>query len=98
VERTLDEIYYEMDRLCREPVGEEELAMVRSYLLGNLLGMVDGPFNAAGVIKALVLDELPLDYFPQMAQQVRKISPEELMRIAQKYLSREDMWQIVVGT
>jgi zinc protease len=98
VERTLDEIYYEMDRLCREPVGEEELAMVRSYLLGNLLGMVDGPFNAAGVIKALVLDELPLDYFPQMAQQVRKISPEELMRIAQKYLSRENMWQIVVGT
>jgi predicted Zn-dependent peptidase len=33
-----------------------------------------------------------------MAQQVRKISPEELMRIAQKYLSRENMWQIVVGT
>lgn len=98
VERTLEEIYAEMDRICYEPVDEEELAMVRSYLLGNLLGMVDGPFNAAAVIKALVLDDLPLNSFPALAEQIRTITPEELMRIAQKYLKREEMWQIVVGT
>ena len=34
VEPLIDEVYREMDRLCHEPVGDEELSMVKNYMLG----------------------------------------------------------------
>lgn len=98
VEQTLEEIYYEMDLLCKEPVEEEELSMVRNYLLGNMLSMVDGPFNTIGQIKAFTLDGLPLDSFQKIIHLIRTITPEKLMELANTYFRKEKMWQITVGS
>lgn len=98
VDRTLEEIYYEMDLLCTEPVDEDELSMVRNYLLGNMLNLVDGPFNTNSQIKAFTLDGLPLNTFKEFTHLIRTISPETLMQLAQKYLRKENMWQVTVGS
>src|SRR5699024_9635369 len=42
--QTLTEVEYEIDRLKNEPVSNEELALVKNYLLGSLLGSLQDVF------------------------------------------------------
>ena len=97
VDVTLNEIYHEMSRLQNEPVQEEELSMVKNYLLGNMLTMLDGPFNTMDVIKATVLEELPVQSFKDLIENIKMINPEKIQALAQKYLDRDKMWEVIVG-
>ena len=97
VEDSLANIYLEMERLQQEPVGEAELRMVRNYLLGSFLTLLDGPFNVADVVRTQVLENLPANYLEQLAKTVRHISPEELQRLAQKYFNKTEMVEVTVG-
>lgn len=98
VEPTLKEIYLEMERLQQDPVDEEELSMVRNYLMGSFLSMLDGPFNVSEIIRTQVLEELPSHYFDNLVETVKHISAAELQALAQKYLNKNEMWQVVVGS
>jgi len=93
---TLQEIYLEMDRLQTDLVGAEELEMVKNYLLGNMLNMVDGPFKVTNVVKTFVLENRSFEEFQQMVDLVRSISAKEIRDLAQKHLKKEDMWEVVV--
>lgn len=97
VEDTLRQIYFEMSRLQEEPADDEELAMVRNYLMGNFLAMLDGPFNVSDVVRTQVTEGLPPSYFERLTERVRTITADELQQLAQRYLRREDMWEVVVG-
>lgn len=97
VNKTIDEIYKEMGLLQSEPIGKEELEMVKNYLLGYYLTLVDGPFNIAEVIKAQITDNLPLDFFDKLVETTRSIQSEDLLLLAQKYFNKEDMWEVTVG-
>lgn len=97
VEPTLREIEREMKLLQETMVDEEELTMVRNFLLGNFLTMLDGPFNVSEVIRTLVLDELPLSTFDEWVSTVQNIDAAALQGLAQKYLNKADLWQVIVG-
>ena len=94
---SLHQVYNEFAVLQQDLVGEKELEMVRNYLLGNLLTMLDGAFNVADIFKAIVIEQLPPDHFDQLVDCIRHISAEKLRELAQQYLKAEDMWQVVVG-
>jgi len=97
VKDSLAQIYLEMERLQQEPVGEAELRMVRNYLLGNFLTLLDGPFNVADIVRTQVLEGLPMNYLEQLAETVRHISPEELQQLAQQYFNKTEMVEVAVG-
>jgi len=91
------EIYTEIDRLCNDLVPTGELEMVRNYMLGNMLNMVDGPFHVADVIKTMVLNEMPYETFDALINTVNTISAQELRDLAQKYLLTQQMWEVTAG-
>lgn len=95
LEPTLKEIYTELDRLRTDLVGAEELNMVKNYLLGNMLNMVDGPFKVTNVVKTLVLGKRPFDDFQRMVDTIQTISAQDIRDLAQKHLKTEDMWEVV---
>lgn len=97
VEPTIREIEEEMKRLQQEPVEAEELKMVRNFLLGNFLTMLDGPFNVSEVVRTLVLDGLPLHTFDDLVAAVQNTEAPALQALAQKYFNKAEMWQVVVG-
>ena len=97
VEPTLREIEREMKILQETMVDEEELKMVRNFLLGNFLTMLDGPFNVSEVIRTLILDGLPLSTFDELVSTVQNIDAAALQGLAQKYLNKADLWQVIVG-
>lgn len=98
VKDTITQIYNEIEILQQELVDEEEMEMVRNYLLGGFLNMLDGPFNVADIIKTVVVEDLPEDYFQRVVHTVKTITPEELQQLAQRYLRPEDLWEVSVGS
>ena len=93
----LREVYREMEILRQEPVGGEELHMVRNYLMGNFLTMLDGPFNQAEVVRNCITEDLPLESFEEMVQTILQIDARKLQALANQYFDPADMWEVIVG-
>ncbi len=94
---TIREIFAEMKKLREEPVGEDELDMVRNYLLGMLLNGLDGPLNTSDVVRSLISEGLSEAEFSALAETIRYISPAQLQALAVRYLQPEDFWVVTVG-
>lgn len=97
VNATLREIHLEMKRLREELVSDEELTMLRNYLMGTLLTMVDGPFNWGETVRTLLIEELPVTTLADLVQSVQGITAADLQQLAQTYLQPDDWWTVVVG-
>jgi predicted Zn-dependent peptidase len=95
-EATIEEVYKEMKLLREELVDDEELLLVRNYLIGTILGDLDGPFQIIGRWKNLILNNLTEDYFYRSIETIKTISAEELRELAKKYLNPEQFYEIVV--
>ena len=95
-EATITEVYNEMERLRNEPVDEEELGLVRNYMIGTLLGHVDGPFQIINRWKLYILQGLNEDYFYKSIDIIKHITAEELQALANKYLQPEAFYQLTV--
>lgn len=95
-EATIAEVYKEMDILRNQPVDDEELLLVRNYMMGSILGDLDGPFHIIGRWKNIILNGLDENYFYNQINTVRKVSSKELQEIANKYLVAENFYELVV--
>ncbi len=97
IEETIKEIYQEINTLQNELIKEEELQMVRNYMLGNLLNMLDGPFNVAELIRTMKMDQLKETDFDLLVQTIKTISAEEIRELTRMYLVKEKMWEVIVN-
>lgn len=96
VEQAVKEIYYEMDVLCKEEATEEELLLVKNYLLGGLLGDLDGPFSIMQRWRTLILNGFTEEHFNRNIQIYKSITAKELIVLANKYFSKDDFFEVVV--
>jgi len=95
-EATVNEVYHEMQQLREKPVDDEELLLVKNYLIGTLLGDLDGPFQIIGRWKNLILNDLDDSFFYHSVDTIKSIQAEELMALAHQYLNPEDFYELVV--
>jgi predicted Zn-dependent peptidase len=95
-EATIEEVYKEMKLLREELVDDEELLTVRNYLIGTILGDLDGPFQIMGRWKNLILNNLSEQYFYDSVQTIKTISAETLRELAKKYLNPEEFYELIV--
>ncbi len=96
VEDAIKEIYHEMETLCNEEVSEEELLLVKNYLLGGLLGDLDGPFSILQRWRSLILNGFDENYFNNNVQIYKSITPAEIQVLARKYYNRAEFIEVVV--
>jgi predicted Zn-dependent peptidase len=95
-EDTIREVYLEMKRLRDEPVDEEELKTTKNFMIGTLLGDLDGPFQVAGRWKSLILNDLSEDYFYNGIETIKSIQPAAIQELANKYLNPVDFYELAV--
>lgn len=95
-EATVQEVFKEMKRLRDEPVDEEELHLVRNYMIGSLLGDLDGPFQTISRWKTYVLNNLDEDYFNNSISTIKNITAKELQELANLYLQPQYFYQLTV--
>lgn len=94
---TLQQVYLECEKLQQDLVPEDELDMVRNYLLGNMLNMLDGPMNVSEIVRSILVDGLPLSHFGDFERTIKNITAAELRNLAQQYLQKDKMWEVIVG-
>ncbi len=95
-EQTITEVFKEMQGLRETPVPEEELLLVKNYLLGNLLGDLDGAFSLLQRWENLILNDLPESHFYKNIEIYKNISAEALQDLAQRYLTEDAFYNLVV--
>jgi zinc protease len=95
-EATIKEVYKEMKRLCEELVPDEELKTAKNYMIGTLLGDLDGPFQVAGRWKSLILNDFKQEHFYESIDIIKNIQPAELRELAVKYLNPSDYYELAV--
>jgi predicted Zn-dependent peptidase len=95
-EETIREVFLEMKSLRDKPVSEEELKISKNYMIGTLLGDLDGPFQVAGRWKSLVLNRLTEEYFYRGIEIIKTIQPSEIQELANKYLNASDFYELAV--
>lgn len=95
-EATIAEVYNEMKLLREVPIDEEELQLVRNYLMGSILGDLDGPFHIIGRWKNIILNGLDAQYFYRSVDAIKQTTAEELQALANKYLQPDDFYELVV--
>lgn len=92
----LREILLEMDRLRNELVEDEELEIVRNYLLGTILMQLSGAFNIAAALQGVFVYGLGINFYHEFIETIRTITPQKLRDLAQQYLREEQMLQVIV--
>jgi zinc protease len=95
-EATIAEVYKEMKELREVAVDDEELSLVKNFMIGSILGDLDGPFQIIGRWKNLILNGLDDQYFYKSIETIKSITPQELQELANRYLVEKDFYELVV--
>jgi predicted Zn-dependent peptidase len=94
----LDEIYSEIKKMQDEKISEEELDLVISYLTGNRQRSLDCPLNTMLFVQQLLETGVdPVYYLQKELLTFQKISANELLVLAQKYLDPSEMIETICG-
>jgi predicted Zn-dependent peptidase len=91
------EILKEIADLRENPIGADELNLVKNYLLGSFLRSIDGPFSLADRYKMILDYGFTYDYYTEFVETIRAISAFEIQLLANQYLQEKDLTTIIVG-
>ena len=93
----LTEIYKEVELLKSELVENEELELVRNYMLGSMLGSLENVFSHADKFKNIYFSGLDYEYYERYIDKVKTVTSGEIKDLANKYLTVETFSEVVVG-
>jgi zinc protease len=91
------EIEKEVTLLKTDLIPDEELSLVRNFMLGSLLGSLENVMSHADKFKNLYFAGLDYDYYERYTQTVKNITAEELKVLANKYLDFDNFYKVIVG-
>ncbi len=97
VNHTMREIEREFDKLCHTLVNPDEFRMVRNYILGQMLHIVDGPFALGNLVKNLLSKGVNISRFLRDVGVIKNLQAKDVMQLAQKYLHKEVMTTVLIG-
>jgi predicted Zn-dependent peptidase len=94
---SLKEIFFEIDRLRKEPPTAGELKSIQNYLAGIFVVQNASRSGVIGRLAFVDLHGLGDDYLTQYVKNVMAVTPDAVQRIAKEYLTPEKMTLVVVG-
>lgn len=93
----LTEIEKEVNLLKTDLVPEEELSLVRNYMLGSLLGSLENVMSHADKFKNIYFSGLGYDYYQYYTETIKTITSERLLQLANQYFDFNNFYKIVAG-
>lgn len=93
----IDEVFAEIERLKAEAIPADELTVVKNYLRGELARTLDSPFSIADYYLSLKANALPLDYFARQDEAICRLTADDLLAAARRYLHPDRFYIAVAG-
>jgi zinc protease len=97
VQEVQDAILEEVRRLQVEPVGEAELRAAQTNYEGLLAVSFETNLNLAGIVGLETLLTGQFEPFAEAGRRVRGVTPEDVLRVAKRYLDTERYAVAMVG-
>jgi zinc protease len=94
---TFSEIEKELVRLYDERIAADELEVARNHFIGSLQAELSTPFAHADKLKNILLFGLSPSYYHNLIHRLDTLSPDDLMKTAEKYFQQESFYKISVG-
>lgn len=96
-ELTLGEIKKEFEILRQEKTSEDEIALVRNYMQGTLLGSLESIFSHVDKFKAVYFSDLGTDYYQYYSEVLKDMDANKVQDIAIRYFDYDKLFKVVVG-
>jgi zinc protease len=95
--RAIDGIRAEIRRIVDEPVADEELNDVKSFVKGRLVLTLETNDGVASSLLAMEMHDLGLDYLRRYASEIDAITVEAVQAAAQRYLNPDAYALAIAG-
>jgi predicted Zn-dependent peptidase len=96
-EGAMKEFMYELNRLRTEKVSATELENAKRAIIGSFALSLEQPQALLQNIITQKLYNLPADYWDTYPQKVSAITPDDVQRVAQKYIDLNHLQVVAVG-
>jgi zinc protease len=87
----------EFAKLQKQRVFERELADAQAYLAGSFPLTIETPNDIATIVMNALFFELPLEEISTFRERVLAITPDDIQRVAQKYIRPDRLSIVLVG-
>ena len=94
---TIADVITEIKKLRLEKISQQELDLVKNYMLGDLLRSFDGPFEISASFINIIDLGLDTNYYDKAIDAIRTITPDEIILIANKYLQEDILIKTIAG-
>jgi predicted Zn-dependent peptidase len=94
---SLKEIFYEIDRLQKEPPTAQELTGIQNFLAGVFVLQNSSRSGIVGQLAFLDLHGLDDTYLTEYVKRIYAVTPEDVRSMTEKHLRDEEMTIVVVG-
>ena len=91
------EIIYEMERIVREPVSEENLALTKAVMAGSFSRSLESSQTVARFALNTARYNLPEDYYETYLEKLDAISIEDVQNAAKKFITPDNAYVVAVG-
>ncbi len=93
----VEEIYKELENITTQEVNSRELTTVQNYMLGSLLKETDGVFSISDRYKGVYFKGQDLSFYNRYIKAINEVTPKDLLEVAQKYLSNNNLLEVIAG-
>ena len=97
-EEVIGEVHHEMQRLQSELIPDDELRMVRNYMIGEICRNYESAFSLTDAYIFMEHLGLPLTHLEQTIDAIRTTDAPRLQQLAQRYLHPDLLHTVVVGS
>ena len=91
------ELLYEIDRMSKEMVTEDELKLVKKKYAGSLIRSMENPENIANFAYNTKTQNLPDNFYNDLLKNIQKVTQEDIQRVSQKYFNPNQLRIVVTG-
>ncbi len=84
-------------RMAENGLSEKELADAKTYLTGSFALQMDSTSSIAGLLVAVQLDDLGIDYLDKRNGYIESVTQEQVKAVAQRLLDPAKLTFVVVG-
>jgi predicted Zn-dependent peptidase len=94
---SLKEIFGEIDRLSKEPPGDDELKGIQRYMSGLFVIQNSSRSALIGQLRYVDFQGLGEDYLKMYVQKINAVTPAEVQKETAEYIKPDQMTIVVVG-
>lgn len=91
VDAVIKEVKHEMQRLCEQPMDEDELNVVKNNAMTSLAAILDSPFSIMDHHISHFHNGTPKDYLERQIAAIKSLTKNDVLVLSRKYLNEDKL-------